>query len=344
MKYVLGVLYSFFLAIIPKFAYAHVGYVVDSGLFPSHSGSDTSFLISVFSEPKNSIIILATLMIVLLLSDAYVHSRNARATAKAILDRAQNYRVFLPFIARLSVGIALLGSGTAGVLISPIADATPFLATLEIYLGFFILTGFLLVPSLVIALCLFALGIISNTYLAGNLDFVGLILVLFSFGTSAPGVDDMLGVPFFNWFGLPKKWGIVGLRMLLGTAFMFLALYEKLLNPHLSEMVVQAFNLTSIVPVSSAMWVFSAGVIEFIIGLCLFVGFRTRIMSVIAFLVICVTFFFFKESVYSHVTLFGALSILFVTRGEEARPVPAGNEKPKKRSPVRKIARKRTKA
>jgi hypothetical protein len=126
MKYVLGVLYSFFLAIIPKFAYAHVGYVVDSGLFPSHSGSDTSFLISVFSEPKNSIIILATLMIVLLLSDAYVHSRTARATAKAILDRTQNYRVFLPFIARLSVGIALLGSGTAFIKVGGQTKTIPF--------------------------------------------------------------------------------------------------------------------------------------------------------------------------------------------------------------------------
>ncbi len=321
MKYISrlsGLTLGFFL---PLFASAHVGYVVESEQFVTHTGGDASFLLSAFAEPKNTIIMIVTLAVVVLLADTYTRSRTLKDMAKNIFARARNYNIFLPWLARIAVGVALLGAGTAGVFISPIANASPFIATLEIYLGFFILAGFLLVPSLAVALCLYVIGLLQYPYLFGNLDFVGLILVLFSFGSGAPGVDDVLGVPFFNWFGLPKKWGLNALRILSGTAFMFLALYEKLLNPHLTELVVNNYHLTNYVHVSPAMWVFSAGAIEFIIGLCLFIGFRIRVVSAIALLVITLTYFFFKEAVYSHVTLFGMLSILFLTGGRHESPV-----------------------
>jgi uncharacterized membrane protein YphA (DoxX/SURF4 family) len=96
---------------------------------------------------------------------------------------------------------------------------------------------------------------------------------------------------------------------------MFLAVYEKFLNPHLSEIVVYNYHLTSIIPVISEMWVLSAGIIEFLVGLFLFLGFKTRLTSAIAFIVFSLSFFYFGEEVYSHVTLFSVLSVLFVTGG-----------------------------
>jgi uncharacterized membrane protein YphA (DoxX/SURF4 family) len=47
----------------------------------------------------------------------------------------------------------------------------------------------------------------------------------------------------------------------------------------------------------------------------LFLGFKTRLISVIAFVVLSLSFFYFGEEVYSHVTLFSVLSVLFVTGG-----------------------------
>ena len=95
----------------------------------------------------------------------------------------------------------------------------------------------------------------------------------------------------------------------------YLALYEKILNPHLSADVVKLFELSSVIPVSPEMWILSTGLIEFFIGLMLLIGFETRLFSIIAFSVLSLTFFFFKEAVYPHVTLFGTLSILIITGG-----------------------------
>jgi uncharacterized membrane protein YphA (DoxX/SURF4 family) len=115
-----------------------------------------------------------------------------------------------------------------------------------------------------------------------------------------------------------KKWEkyipLIG-RLGLGISMTYLALYEKIFNPHLSELVVSKFHLTSAIGVSPAMWVLSAGIIEFAVGLFIIIGFHTRLTSAIAFVVVTTTFFFFKEEVYAHVTLFGMLSVLFITGG-----------------------------
>ena len=87
------------------------------------------------------------------------------------------------------------------------------------------------------------------------------------------------------------------------------------MNPHASELVVQKYNLTSAIAVSPEMWVFSVGIIELVVGLFLLIGFKTRLTSAIAFAVLVVTFFYFKEDIFSHVTLFGSLSVLFITGG-----------------------------
>jgi uncharacterized membrane protein YphA (DoxX/SURF4 family) len=92
----------------------------------------------------------------------------------------------------------------------------------------------------------------------------------------------------------------------------YLALFEKLLNPHLSELVVDKFNLTAVVPVSPQMWVVSVGIIELVIGLVLLLKWKPRLISVITFLVLIMTFFGFREAVYAHVTLFGVLSAILI--------------------------------
>jgi len=61
------------------------------------------------------------------------------------------------------------------------------------------------------------------------------------------------------------------------------------------------------------MWVFSVGVIELAVGLVLVPGFFTRTFSFIAFVVLTLSFFYFKEEVAGHVTFFGTLLILMIT-------------------------------
>ncbi|MCA9050447.1 MAG: DoxX family protein, partial [Planctomycetaceae bacterium] len=106
--------------------------------------------------------------------------------------------------------------------------------------------------------------------------------------------------------------GVV-LRLAMGFTMIWLAVTEKALNPRVSEAVVIDFGLESVIPVSSAMWVFSVGVIELAVGLVLVLGLFTRTFAFIAFVVLTLSFFYFKEDVAGHVTFFGTLLIMMIT-------------------------------
>ncbi|OGZ57651.1 MAG: hypothetical protein A2827_01240 [Candidatus Spechtbacteria bacterium RIFCSPHIGHO2_01_FULL_43_30] len=229
--------------------------------------------------------------------------------------RTKSYFELTSWMMRLGLGIALIGAGTRSALISPILSDFPQFSFIQILLGFLLLSGFLLTPATLLVIFLFLFAILKNFYLFGNADFLALAIALLITANPKPGLDDLLGLPFFSPLKSFKEWVPLVLRVGIGGAMIFLAVYEKFLNPHLSQLVVENYQLTSIIPVSTGMWVLSAGLIEFAVGLVLLIGFQTRLAAVIAFSVLSLSFFYFHEAVYSHVTLFTILSILFVTGG-----------------------------
>jgi uncharacterized membrane protein YphA (DoxX/SURF4 family) len=221
----------------------------------------------------------------------------------------------LPWMLRLSLGIALIGSGTARAFISPILSDFPQFSFIQILLGFLLLIGFLLPLATLGTITLFIFALSHNIFLIGNADFLAAGIALLILANGKPGLDDLLGISFLSQFKKFRSYVPLVLRIGIGGAMIYLAVYEKFLQPHASALVVDYFNLKSVLPVSTALWVLGTGTIELIIGSALLLGFRTRIASAIAFIVLTLSFFYFGEDVYSHITLFGVLSLLFVTGG-----------------------------
>ncbi len=302
------------LSAMPFIVSAHVGYVLDHSEFVSHEGADSAFLVSGVQQDPTAVLI-AVLVGLLLIGAIIIFRKNAagKRFMVRVTQKLASYEELLPWMARLSLGIALLGAGTASAFISPVlATASPAIAFLEIILGFLFLLGFLTVPAVIATVILFISGLAKSSYLIGNFDLFALAISVFLLGSTRPGLDDILGIGSkAQWEGL-KRYTPLVLRLGLGVAFIFLAVYEKFLNPHDSELVVQTYHLMNVIPVPAALWVFGAGAVELLLGALLIIGFEIRVVSVIAFLVISLSFFYFKESVYSHVTLFGALSMLLV--------------------------------
>ena len=143
-------------------------------------------------------------------------------------------------------------------------------------------------------------------------------MLVLAYGGERPSADHLLNFDLLGtllktfWKKLQENTGLI-LRLSLGSTLIWLAVTEKAFNPRVSEAVVIDFNLENVIPVSSAMWVFSVGMIEFAVGLVLILGFFTRTFSIIAFLVLTLSFFYFKEEVAGHVTFFGSLLVLMVT-------------------------------
>lgn len=314
-KFIVIIVITSFIGFFASTTYAHVGYVISESEIQKEAGSDFLFLLKPLTQPFYLALMLGMLAAVLLLYFLLRRSSFINSRIAFVQERAKSYTELVPWMLRLSLGITLIGAGTSGVFISPILSHFPHFAFIQIFLGFLLLAGFLLGPAtwLVVALFLFALS--KNFYLLGNADFFAASIALLILANPKPGLDDLLGVPF--WSPLKKLREFVPLifRTGIGGAMMFLAVYEKFLNPHFSAAVVQNFHLTSVIPVSPEMWVLSAGLIEFAVGLALLLGFQTRLVAAIAFAVLSLSFFYFGEEVSSHVTLFGVLSVLFVTGG-----------------------------
>ncbi len=294
-------------------AHAHVGYVVGQEAFAQHLGTDSTYFFSPLRESTNILLICATIIGIFVLYFLAYRITKIRTWIQTMRTTLDSYTEFIPWILRLSLGIALMGASAAQVLISPTLPEAGF-AVVQLGIGFALLTGGLVVPAVLAGILLYVYALSHKLYLLGNLELLSALCSLLILGSARPGIDDLVGIPQLTLRRLVRYVPTI-LRIGIGGALTFLAIYEKVLNPHVSELVVQTFNLTQYIPVSASMWVFAVGMIELMVGLFLLIGFQTRLVSIIAFMVLVVTFFFFKEDVYSHVTLFGILSVLMITGG-----------------------------
>lgn len=299
----------------PAYAFAHVGYVISDIQTNAARGQDIEFLMSPLRNPLYIGLMVGTALIFVVAYFILCKTSFCRRRVDLLQNRAATYEPFLAWIARIAAGIMLIGAGINGELISPALHGFSYFSSFQILLGFCILSGFLLFPAVYLALLLFIFALSQHFYLIGNSDIPALLLSVILLADARPGIDDLFDISFLKLARAYRKAVPLIVRIGLGGAFMFLAIYEKFLNPHLSEFVVHQYRLTSIIPVSAEMWVLSAGIIEFLVGLCIFIGIETRFFTALAFMILTASFFYFGETVYSHITLFAALSMLFITGG-----------------------------
>ena len=315
MSYIISAL-TFFSTILfgAQTASAHVAYVTPSDTLTRTGGIDFHFLFSPLADINNVIIIIAFL---LLFGAIYYLGHHVPLFLKEISfikKQLTSYHDLVPWILRIGLGIMLMGAGMKGVLISPIVPTVTSVAAWEFIIGFALLLGLFITPSLLAVIGFYFAGLFGNGYMFGNLEVFGIAVAPFLIANSRPGLDHIVGIPMLFRDRLARYAPLI-LRITIGGAFIFLAFFEKIFNPHYFGNVVDTFNLTTIIHVTPAMWTLSVGIIELIVGLCILMGFKTRLTSAIAFIVFICTFFFFKESVYSHVSIFAGLSALFILGG-----------------------------
>lgn len=294
---------------------AHVSYVIPEEMMTEVSGTDPAMLINPLLSPINLLLIALTIGVFVLCYYVITHWKISAQKIRYFRARTRTYVDLIPWMLRISLGIAFIGAGSTGHLISPALQAPSFIATTEILIGFLLLAGALLTPTVIVAFGLTAGATLIHPTLLGNLEIPAALLAFLVLGNGKPGADDLFGISLPQADEKIKSLAPLILRVGIGTAMMYLAVVEKFLNPHASAAVVTIFELQKIVPVSVGMWVVSAGIIEFAVGLCLALGFHTRLTAAIAFAVLTTTFFFFGEDVAAHVTLFGVLSVLIITSG-----------------------------
>lgn len=294
-------------------AYAHVAYVMEPEQFVEGGGVEASFLLAALT-PFNSFLILTTILLFVAVN-IYIWPK---PFVKKINERLQNiakeYKEYLPLLLRMGLAMVFIGAAGGNYLVSPIGYTTSAIATVQLALGFALMFGLGSLFASILAILVYVYALASNIYYIGNIEVLAMVLAYLVLANNKPGIDHFFG------FSMPEfKVGdympTFILRIGVGFALMFSALYEKFFYTAATSSIVFDFHLMEIIPVSASMWVFSALVIEFCLGLFLFIGWRTRFMSVVAFLMLMTTLFFFGESVFSHVSLFIILFWLFIAGG-----------------------------
>ncbi len=305
----------FLSTILPITTSAHVSYVVKPEDAEKVMGPNPVYLQQALFDPFNIFLMITTAIVVV---GIFVFIKKIPFFNKAfhkIIDKLNSYHELIPWILRLALGISLIGAGTAGVFISPTLSDGQVFSFIQIAIGFCFLAGFLIAPAAIATIGIYVYALLQEPYLIGNMDVLALSLSVLVFHSARPGIDDILNISLLKFLKIHRYWLPIIIRLGVGIAFIYLALHEKLLNPGLSNLVVEQYNLTAYVPVMPAMWVLGAGIIELLLGILIISGYYTRVVGVVGILVLSLTFFYFEEAVYSHVTLFSALAIITIEGG-----------------------------
>jgi len=302
--------------------YAHVDYVTD----PESSPDPIGFLLDALAQPGALLLLGIGLVLVLVAILAWARWRPMEEPRLRFIERAKGYTEYLPWIVRLSVGLVLIGAGLARVRFMPTLDSGALFGLLLTGTGFLLLLGFAVRPAALVALGAYLVTLVSHPELVMMLDVAGGLAVAAIVGPGRPSLDDLLRAAFPS--GRAARAATQNLarghyddmvpllvRLGLGGAFVASGIVDKLVIHDQALAAVDAYGLTSILPVSPETWVVGAALLETALGAAIILGVLTRFSAVVGFAVLTLALFGLPDDpVIAHVGLFG-LSSLLVTLG-----------------------------
>lgn len=322
-----GGLAAALLALLAPAARAHVDYVGPGG---DHRAPG-AFLAEVASDPAALALLAGGAVLSLAAVGLALRARDRVPDLQALRDVLRSYRDLVPWMLRLSVGLPLVGAGFAGYLFTPAIPTG--LRLPQVVLGFLLLLGLATRAAAAAALA----GYLATLLVAGApallaFEYVGGLLAIVLVGPGRPSADDMLAAvatrpntlfhqldpvhPMAAWwderFGDLEAWAPAVVRLPLGLTFLYLGVTQKILDPGPALALVDTLGLPTVGPLTPALWVLGAGLVEAAVGLLLVAGLLARLASSLAFLVLTTTLLALpNDPVLAHVTLFGLSSVVF---------------------------------
>jgi len=252
---------------------------------------------------------------------AFIQSRYPEPRPVKILER---FAPIAPTVLGLHLGVALFVAAVVGLLFVPslqIPSDNAFgfaILTVEAMCGLMILFG---VATRAGAVLLGILGIVAMVpftfeSILEQIHILGIAAFLFLVGRGPISLDRLRGVaPPIRHREIPRA-ALTLLRVAMGFGIFYGALTEKLLNPGLSEALLQArpwLNVARPFGISDGQFVFLAGVTELVIGAVILSGRLTRPVVVIGAIIFTVSVPFFGWSeLLGHLPYYGIMFTLLL--------------------------------
>jgi len=307
---------------IPR-PHAHVDYVTD----PESSSDPIGFVLDALAQPGTFLLLAGGLVIVLAGVLAWARWRPMEEARMRFIERARTYTEYLPWMVRLSVGLVLIGAGLSRVRFMPTIDSGSLFGLLLTGTGFLLLLGLAVRPAALVALGAYLVTFINHPELVMMLDVAGALAVAAIVGPGRPSLDDLLRAAFPRGPGARAATQNLArgcyddlvpllVRLGLGGAFAASGIVDKLVIYDQALAAVDAYGLTSIVPVTPEQWVLGAALLETTLGIAIILGILTRFSAVVGFAVLTQALFALpNDPVIAHVALFGLSSLLVVLGG-----------------------------
>jgi len=324
------------LAMVPGRALAHVRYVS-----PGSGGEETvELLAAVATDPLALALLGGGGLAAAVGAVLYLRIRPFTTDLAVLRATLRSYGDLLPWLARLAVGLPLVGAGFNAYLYSPVATAdylglpVAMVRLFGIGVGFLIVFGFATRFAAVLGLTGYVVGLLLDPVLLLALEFPAGLLAILLLGGGRPSADHVFSrlaqadgtfyrevdpvrntlQPIGDRFAEAKHLVPVVVRVGLGASFVYLGVVQKIFNPGRALAVVAKYDLTSVVPVSPELWVVGAALTETAIGVALAFGLFTRACCGISvFLFVTTLFGLPDDPVLAHVSLFGLVSVLIIT-------------------------------
>ena len=320
--------------IVSRPAAAHVDYVTEESGDPMDA---VAFTVEVLSDPLNAAVFGGSGLAVIAGVAGYLWIRPTILDIVVLRRTLASYGDLVPWMLRLAVGLPLVGAGFQGYLFAPTLTfdtaTSPLLRALFIGLGFCVLFGLATRIVSTVGLLAFAWVLVAvDPGVVIAMEYIPALLALVVLGGGRPSADDMLlevASTEGSYYGridpmhhlkafldeamVPlRRYVPTILRVGMGVTFIYLGLIQKLADPGSGLLVVEKYDLTSVVPVDPGLWVVGAGMTEIAVGLALIAGFFTRGAAAVSFVLFTTTLFGLPDDpVLAHVALFGMTSAVF---------------------------------
>lgn len=221
-------------------------------------------------------------------------------------------------VARITLGLCLIACAWYGGLFGPelpLADfAGKFRPLVDVVLygsGALIVVGLWTRFAAALALVIFLFSAARyGIYMLTYSNYLGEIIAMLVLGGGIWALD-----------GKRRKkkatedlelYAFLALRVLFGLSLIFASVYAKFIHSQLALDVVTKYDLVNYFPFEPLFIVLGAGIIEFLAGVFIIIGFEIRHTALFLLFWITASLLFFQESVWPHLVLVGVLVALFM--------------------------------
>lgn len=255
---------------------------------------------------------------------------------------------YAPFIGRAALGLSLIVGAHFHALFGPeislsniFGSASGAVTVILFLLGICFLFGIYTRATAFIALILFTLAVAQyGSYMLTYTTYVGEFLLIFILGAHKLGYhdkhSDRRSMP--GWFLSVKEtltpYTFFILRVSFGISLLYASLYAKVIHNNLALNIAYMHpTLVQFFGFEPHFLVVGAAIIEIVLALFFILGIEIRFVSLFLLFWLCLSLWYFGESVWPHIMLMG-VPLSFIFYGYDRTSLEGHFFKRKGREPV----------